>query len=231
MAFTQQDTTHTSVHTCEVRHTVPSPPPHRVKGEAGAPSLGPPPPPRVPRGQARQARQCWPARRTVLQQLILVWPACPGLPHPALTRLSPPCARLSHSQQVAPALLTASSPHSTWTSYKLVGKYMYVYCSSERDTCSGLGSLPVTAVCCLLQLSAACFCSLMALLKVGRALCPRLASMNTESRAWVSTLEEVRRINGREEAVVLTDDGKTVVCWHPQPDIPYEMTKVCGTGG
>ncbi|KAG0702589.1 39S ribosomal protein L42, mitochondrial [Chionoecetes opilio] len=46
----------------------------------------------------------------------------------------------------------------------------------------------------------------------------------SERRAWVTTLEEVRRINGREEAVVMTDDGKTIVCWHPQPDIPYEMT-------
>ena len=52
-----------------------------------------------------------------------------------------------------------------------------------------------------------------------------------ESRAWVTTLEDVRRINGREEAVVLTDDGKTIVCWHPQPDIPYEMTMVCGAAG
>ncbi|MPC26347.1 39S ribosomal protein L42, mitochondrial [Portunus trituberculatus] len=65
----------------------------------------------------------------------------------------------------------------------------------------------------------------MALLRVGRAVCPRLALVNTESRAWVSSLEEVRRINGREEAVVMTDDSKTIVCWHPQPDIPYEMTK------
>lgn len=42
----------------------------------------------------------------------------------------------------------------------------------------------------------------------------------------MSTLEEVRQINGREEAVVMTDDGSTIVCWHPQPDIPYEMTRV-----
>lgn len=47
-----------------------------------------------------------------------------------------------------------------------------------------------------------------------------------ERRALITTLEEVRHINGREEAVVVTDDGNTIVCWHPQPDIPYEMTRV-----
>ncbi|XP_068205025.1 large ribosomal subunit protein mL42-like [Palaemon carinicauda] len=29
---------------------------------------------------------------------------------------------------------------------------------------------------------------------------------------------------GRDEAVVITDDGRTIVAWHPEPQIPYEMT-------
>lgn len=28
-----------------------------------------------------------------------------------------------------------------------------------------------------------------------------------------------------EEAVVLTDDGRVVVCWHPEVPVPYELTK------
>ena len=31
---------------------------------------------------------------------------------------------------------------------------------------------------------------------------------------------------GREEAVVITDDEKTIVCWHPEPQVPYHLTKV-----
>lgn len=23
----------------------------------------------------------------------------------------------------------------------------------------------------------------------------------------------------------MTDDGNTIVCWHPEPQVPYEMTK------
>lgn len=41
------------------------------------------------------------------------------------------------------------------------------------------------------------------------------------------TLHQRCRVNGREEAVVVTDDGSTIVCWHPEPEIPYEMTMVC----
>ncbi|XP_068215726.1 uncharacterized protein [Palaemon carinicauda] len=29
---------------------------------------------------------------------------------------------------------------------------------------------------------------------------------------------------GHEEAVVITNDGRTIVAWHPEPQIPYEMT-------
>ena len=28
-----------------------------------------------------------------------------------------------------------------------------------------------------------------------------------------------------EEVVVLTDDGRVVVCWHPEVPVPYELTR------
>lgn len=65
----------------------------------------------------------------------------------------------------------------------------------------------------------------MALLRAGRGLCARLPGAAAETRVWASTFQELCRTNGREEAVVVTDDGNTIVCWHPQPDIPYEMTR------
>ncbi|XP_018008597.1 39S ribosomal protein L42, mitochondrial [Hyalella azteca] len=30
---------------------------------------------------------------------------------------------------------------------------------------------------------------------------------------------------GREEAVILSNDGEMFVCWHPQPVIPYSCTR------
>lgn len=31
---------------------------------------------------------------------------------------------------------------------------------------------------------------------------------------------------GREEAVVLSKDKEVLVCWHPEPTIPYDCTRV-----
>lgn len=31
---------------------------------------------------------------------------------------------------------------------------------------------------------------------------------------------------GRTEAVVISDDKRVVVCWHPEPIIPYSATQV-----
>ncbi|KAL7635247.1 UNVERIFIED_CONTAM: hypothetical protein RMT77_014234 [Armadillidium vulgare] len=31
--------------------------------------------------------------------------------------------------------------------------------------------------------------------------------------------------DGREEAVVVSDDGNVVVCWHPEPKFPYECSR------
>ncbi|KAK3857479.1 hypothetical protein Pcinc_036270 [Petrolisthes cinctipes] len=42
--------------------------------------------------------------------------------------------------------------------------------------------------------------------------------------AWVSSLRELKEVSGREDAVVLTKDGSTIVCWHPEPLIPYQCT-------
>ena len=29
----------------------------------------------------------------------------------------------------------------------------------------------------------------------------------------------------REEKVVLNEDGSIIVCWHPEPKFPYELTQ------
>lgn len=28
-----------------------------------------------------------------------------------------------------------------------------------------------------------------------------------------------------EDTIVITDDASTIVCWHPKPSVPYELTK------
>ncbi|XP_071541634.1 large ribosomal subunit protein mL42 [Panulirus ornatus] len=65
----------------------------------------------------------------------------------------------------------------------------------------------------------------MALLKAGRSLCTSVLLPTTGTCLWMSSFQRPWKVRGREEAVVVTDDGKTVVCWHPEPEIPYELTK------
>lgn len=40
-----------------------------------------------------------------------------------------------------------------------------------------------------------------------------------------NSCRQMSNTNGREEAVVVTDDGSTIVCWHPEPKVPYHMTR------
>ncbi|KAK4291447.1 hypothetical protein Pmani_035730 [Petrolisthes manimaculis] len=40
----------------------------------------------------------------------------------------------------------------------------------------------------------------------------------------VSSVRELKKMFGNEESVILTQDGSTIVCWHPQPIIPYQCT-------
>ncbi|KAK8729128.1 hypothetical protein OTU49_008639 [Cherax quadricarinatus] len=62
----------------------------------------------------------------------------------------------------------------------------------------------------------------MLVLRAGRALTTLL---NTETRVHLSSYQQAWKARGREEAVVVTDDGNIVVCWHPELKVPYEMTK------
>jgi len=64
----------------------------------------------------------------------------------------------------------------------------------------------------------------MALSRPARLLYSALVN-NTEKLLVSSGQRQISTANGREEAVVVTDDGSTIVCWHPEPKIPYHLTK------
>ncbi|KAG7154071.1 39S ribosomal protein L42-like [Homarus americanus] len=65
----------------------------------------------------------------------------------------------------------------------------------------------------------------MALCRAARTLTTSTIGEPLERRLQLSSFQQAWKDRGREEAVVVTDDGNTIVCWHPEPQVPYEMTK------
>ncbi|XP_014248259.1 39S ribosomal protein L42, mitochondrial [Cimex lectularius] len=45
-------------------------------------------------------------------------------------------------------------------------------------------------------------------------------------RRWDSAARAVRNFSSRtiEDPIVVTDEGSTIVCWHPEKSFPYECT-------
>ncbi|XP_042881282.1 39S ribosomal protein L42, mitochondrial-like [Penaeus japonicus] len=64
----------------------------------------------------------------------------------------------------------------------------------------------------------------MALFSSRRTVFNALLS-NAEKLLISSSQRQMSNSTGREEAVVVTDDGNTIVCWHPEPKVPYHLTK------
>ncbi|XP_066990326.1 large ribosomal subunit protein mL42 [Macrobrachium rosenbergii] len=60
------------------------------------------------------------------------------------------------------------------------------------------------------------------LIKVTSLIAPGV--INRGTMGFVKNVRRASSTPGRKEAVVVTDDGKTIVAWHPEPQIPYEMT-------
>merc|ERR1712020_577673 len=46
----------------------------------------------------------------------------------------------------------------------------------------------------------------------------------SQSLCQIST-RGLRRVPYREERVVTNEDGSVIVCWHPEPKFPYELTQ------
>lgn len=64
----------------------------------------------------------------------------------------------------------------------------------------------------------------MALLRRGAVAWTSLTCNAGKFGGGVVSMRHSAKVPGREEAVVITDDGKTIVCWHPEPQVPYELS-------
>ena len=58
-----------------------------------------------------------------------------------------------------------------------------------------------------------------------------LRILNTKLLSPCSLLSQsVRGLNGqsgayRQERIVLNEDGSVIICWHPEPKFPFELTR------
>merc|ERR1711915_709352 len=61
--------------------------------------------------------------------------------------------------------------------------------------------------------------------KVGKLFSPMTYKTVSECLGNLSNFRQYAKVPNKDEAVVVTDDGRTIVCWHPEPVVPYELTK------
>ncbi|XP_037519104.1 39S ribosomal protein L42, mitochondrial [Rhipicephalus sanguineus] len=64
--------------------------------------------------------------------------------------------------------------------------------------------------------------------------CRRLLALRSQTKLFSAcaphqrqscSTSQVLQKSQSKERIVLTDDGSTIVCWHPQEEFPYEHTK------
>lgn len=58
------------------------------------------------------------------------------------------------------------------------------------------------------------------MLRIGIKRFPRLDLISHSGRR-----QQSRDVSAIEDPIVVTDDGSTIVCWHPEKMYPYEFTK------